>query len=123
MLLCFRRGAVVCTNSPLVVGGLLKLVLCRLSPVLSVTKVHFKAPATERLEREMEVLLAWLSGEDNTDPVIRAGIPHDPFENGNKRIARAIGDMALARADGTPDRFYSLSSQIEAESAAVLRSA
>ncbi|MCY4197373.1 MAG: Fic family protein [Rhodobacteraceae bacterium] len=84
-------------------------------------KVHFEAPAAERLDQEMEVLLAWLAGEDNTDPVIRAGIAHlwfvtiHPFEDGNGRIARAIGDMALARADGTPDRFYSLSSQIEAE--------
>ena len=38
-----------------------------------------------------------------------------PFEDGNGRIARAIGDMALARSDGTANRFYSLSSQIEAE--------
>ena len=55
------------------------------------------------------------------DPVIKAAIAHlwfvtiHPFEDGNGRIARAIGDMALARADGTQDRFYSLSSQIEAE--------
>ncbi|MCP5405137.1 MAG: Fic family protein [Pseudomonadaceae bacterium] len=84
-------------------------------------KVHFEAPTAERLEKEMEAFLAWLAGEDDTDPVIRAGIAHlwfvtiHPFEDGNGRIARAIGDMALARADGTPDRFYSLSSQIEAE--------
>lgn len=84
-------------------------------------KVHFEAPSAERLEKEMKVFLAWLEAEDNTDPVIRAGIAHfwfvtiHPFEDGNGRIARAIGDMALARADGTPDRFYSLSSQIEAE--------
>lgn len=84
-------------------------------------KVHFEAPAAERLEKEMEAFLAWLAGEDDTDPVIRAGIAHlwfvtiHPFEDGNGRIARAIGDMVLTRADGTPDRFYSLSSQIEAE--------
>lgn len=84
-------------------------------------KVHFEAPVAERLEKEMEAFLAWLAREDDTDPVIRAGIAHlwfvtiHPFEDGNGRIARAIGDMALARADGTPDRFYSLSSQIEAE--------
>lgn len=84
-------------------------------------KVHFEAPAAERLEKEMEAFLAWLAGEDDTDPVIRAGIAHlwfvtiHPFEDGNGRIARAIGDMALTLADGTPDRFYSLSSQIEAE--------
>ena len=84
-------------------------------------KVHFEAPTAERLEKEMEAFLAWLAGEDDIDPVIRAGIAHlwfvtiHPFEDGNGRIARAIGDMALARADSTPDRFYSLSSQIEAE--------
>lgn len=84
-------------------------------------KVHFEAPTAERLEKEMEAFLAWLEGKDNTDPVIKAGIAHlwfvtiHPFEDGNGRIARAIGDMALAHADGTPDRFYSLSSQIEAE--------
>lgn len=84
-------------------------------------KVHFEAPAAERVDQEMDAFLAWLAGKDNTDPVIRAGIAHlwfitiHPFEDGNGRIARAIGDMILARADGTPDRFYSLSSQIEAE--------
>lgn len=84
-------------------------------------RVHFEAPAAERLEKEMEGFLAWLAGGDDIDPVIKAGIAQlwfvtvHPFEEGNGRIARAIGDMALARADGTPDRFYSLSSQIEAE--------
>ncbi len=84
-------------------------------------KVHFEAPVAERLDTEMEVFLAWLAEEDDTDPVIRAGIAHlwfvtiHPFEDGNGRIARAIGDMALTRADGTPDCFCSLSSQIEAE--------
>lgn len=84
-------------------------------------KVHFEAPSAERLEKEMEAFLTWLASEDDTDSVIRAGIAHfwfvtiHPFEDGNGRIARAIGDMVLARADGTPDRFYSLSSQIEEE--------
>lgn len=84
-------------------------------------KVHFEAPSAERLVKEMEVFLAWLARDNDSDPVIRAGIAHlwfvtiHPFEDGNGRMARAIGDMALARADGTPERFYSLSSQIEAE--------
>lgn len=84
-------------------------------------KVHFEAPTATRLEKEMKAFLAWLATEENTDPVIKAGIAHlwfvtiHAFEDGNGRIARAIGDMVLARADGTPDRFYSLSSQIEAE--------
>jgi Fic family protein len=37
-----------------------------------------------------------------------------PFEDGNGRISRAIADMALARADGVKERFYSMSAQIEA---------
>ncbi|MGN6626643.1 MAG: Fic family protein, partial [Tepidisphaeraceae bacterium] len=55
------------------------------------------------------------------DPVLKAGVAHfwfvtlHPFEDGNGRTARAIADMALARADGTKKRFYSMSSQIEAE--------
>lgn len=84
-------------------------------------KVHFEAPSAEHIEKEIEAFLAWLAGKDDTDPVIRAGIAHlwfvtiHPFEDGNGRIARAISDMVLARTDGTPERFYSLSSQIEAE--------
>lgn len=83
--------------------------------------VHFEAPDAIRLEREMQLFLAWFEKNLPIDPVIKAGIAHfwfvtiHPFEDGNGRIARAIGDMALARADGMSDRFYSLSSQIEAE--------
>ena len=84
-------------------------------------KIHFESPIAERLEKEMDRFLVWLDDKDDIDPVIRAGIAHlwfvtiHPFEDGNGRIARAIGDMALARADGTQGRYYSLSSQIEAE--------
>ncbi|MBV8628904.1 MAG: Fic family protein [Paraburkholderia sp.] len=38
-----------------------------------------------------------------------------PFDDGNGRVARAIGDLLLARADGSPQRFYSLSAQIQRE--------
>jgi Fic family protein len=84
-------------------------------------KVHFEAPAAERLEAEMAKFLAWFNEPPSIDPVLKAGIAHfwlvtiHPFEDGNGRIARAIADMSLARADGTKDRFYSMSSQIEAE--------
>lgn len=85
-------------------------------------KIHFEAPGAEKLQSEMENFLEWFENEDQSiDPVLKAGIAHfwfvtiHPFEDGNGRIARAIGDMALARADGVPERFYSLSSQIEAE--------
>ena len=84
-------------------------------------KVHFEAPGAERLEKEMKTFLAWFEKKTDLDAVLKAGIAHfwfvtiHPFEDGNGRIARAIGDMALARADGTADRFYSLSAQIERE--------
>jgi Fic family protein len=84
-------------------------------------KVHFEAPNADRLEKEMQTFFDWFGNGHDIDPVLKAGIAHlwfvtiHPFEDGNGRIARAIGDMALARADGTQDRFYSLSSQIEAE--------
>jgi Fic family protein len=38
-----------------------------------------------------------------------------PFEDGNGRVSRALADLALARADGSALRFYSMSTQIEAE--------
>jgi Fic family protein len=84
-------------------------------------KVHFEAPEAERLEAEMTRFIKWFNAPPATDPVLRAGIAHfwfvaiHPFADGNGRVARAIADMALARADGTKDRFYSMSSQIEAE--------
>lgn len=84
-------------------------------------KVHFEAPAAERLEQEMNAFLDWFEATKGIDPVIKAGVAHfwfvtiHPFEDGNGRIARAIADLQLARADGTAERFYSMSSQIESE--------
>ena len=84
-------------------------------------KVHFEAPEADRLESEMGKFIEWFNAPPSNDPVLKAGIAHfwfvtiHPFEDGNGRIARAIADMALARADGIKDRFYSMSSQIEAE--------
>ena len=84
-------------------------------------KIHFEAPSADRVDSEMQKFLDWFSNDQTNDPLIKAGIAHfwfvtiHPFEDGNGRIARAIGDMALARADGIPERFYSLSSQIMSE--------
>ena len=83
--------------------------------------VHFEAPTAEKLESEMTALIQWFESRDEMDPVLRAALAHlwfvtiHPFEDGNGRIGRAIADMALARADGAKERFYSMSSQIEAE--------
>ena len=84
-------------------------------------RVHFEAPEASRLDAEISRFLEWFEGTEALDPVIKAGIAHfwfvtiHPFEDGNGRIARAIADMALARADGVSERFYSMSSQIERE--------
>ena len=84
-------------------------------------RVHFEAPAATRIEGEMARFIVWFNTVSGVDPVIKAAVAHfwfvtiHPFADGNGRIARAIADMALARADGSGDRFYSMSSAIEAE--------
>lgn len=84
-------------------------------------RIHFEAPASGRLEREVSAFLEWFEAANGIDPVLKAGVAHfwfvtiHPFEDGNGRISRAIADMALARAEGTIERFYSMSTQIEAE--------
>jgi Fic family protein len=83
-------------------------------------KVHFEAPAARKLEKEMAAFLTWFE-KTSVDPVLKSGIAHlwfvtiHPFADGNGRIGRAIADLALARSDGTAERFYSMSAQIEAE--------
>jgi Fic family protein len=83
--------------------------------------IHFEAPAANRLPDEVAQFLKWFESADGTDLVLRAGLAHlwfvtiHPFEDGNGRVSRAIADMALARAEGTGLRFYSMSTQIEAQ--------
>jgi Fic family protein len=84
-------------------------------------RVHFEAPAAKRLETEMKAFLDWFNADQGQDPVIKAALAHlwfvtiHPFEDGNGRIARAIADLALARSEGSPQRFYSMSAQIRKE--------
>jgi len=84
-------------------------------------KVHFQAPASELLQDEMTTLLNWFNADHKMDAVLKAAIAHlwfvtiHPFDDGNGRIARAITDMQLSRADQSQQRFYSMSSQIRVE--------
>ncbi len=84
-------------------------------------RVHFEAPPAAQLESDTSTFLAWANSESNESPLIKAGLAHlwfvtlHPFDDGNGRIARAVGDLFLARADGSPQRFYSLSAQIQRE--------
>ena len=80
--------------------------------------VHYQAPAAARVDFEIGRFLQWFAGNSEADWVIKAAIAHlwfvtiHPFEDGNGRIARAIADLALARSEGSPQRFYSMSARI-----------
>ena len=84
-------------------------------------RVHYEAPAADKLEHEMRAFLAWFNSRESVDPVLGAAVAHlwfvtiHPFEDGNGRMARAISDMSLARSEQSPRRFYSMSAQIRAE--------
>ncbi|MEO8085295.1 MAG: Fic family protein [Bacteroidota bacterium] len=84
-------------------------------------KVHFQAPADKLIPKEMSAFLKWFNSNSEPDPLLKAAIAHlwfvtiHPFEDGNGRLARAIADMQLTRADGIPQRFYSMSAQIRLE--------
>lgn len=81
-------------------------------------RVHYVAPAAHRVEGEMASMLGWFNAGGPLDPVLKAALAHlwfvtiHPFDDGNGRIARAIADLSLARADGSGRRYYSMSAQI-----------
>lgn len=81
-------------------------------------KIHYEAIPANRLKEEMELFLKWFNDRSPMDPVLKSAIAHfwfiiiHPFDDGNGRIARAISDLMLARADKTSERYYSMSSQI-----------
>jgi Fic family protein len=87
-------------------------------------KVHYEAPPAARVPDDMDRFLNWFEAPGNTDPLLIAGRAHlwfvtiHPFDDGNGRIARAIGDMALARSERSAQRFYSMSAQIRRERSA-----
>lgn len=84
-------------------------------------KVHYEAPPAPTLQHETGAFLDWFNAPVVGDALIHAGLAHlwlvtlHPFDDGNGRISRAVGDMALARAEGSAQRFYSLSAQIQRE--------
>ncbi len=87
--------------------------------------VHYEAPPSHQVTREMDRFLAWFSdtapvpGQPAAmDGLARAALAHlwfesiHPFEDGNGRVGRAIVDMAIAQDQGHPLRLYSLSRQL-----------
>ncbi len=83
--------------------------------------IHFTAPEASLVPDEMKQFLDWFNQVDETEPFLKAALAHlwfitiHPFEDGNGRIARAITDLQLCRADKTSFRFYSMSAQIRKE--------
>ena len=76
-------------------------------------KVHFEAPPSTRVRKEMERFLEWFNGtapgmNSALTPLTRAGIAHlyfesiHPFEDGNGRIGRAVAEKALVQGFGQP---------------------
>jgi Fic family protein len=84
-------------------------------------KVHYEAPPADRMSRDMEEFLDWFEDPGDMNPLLAAGLAHfwfvtiHPFNDGNGRIARAIADMGLARAENSSRRYYSMSKQIRSE--------
>jgi len=84
-------------------------------------KVHYEAVKPELVKTERDKFLNWFNNENSLDPILKAAIAHfwfiiiQPFDDGIGRIGRAITDMLLACAEGSGERFYSMSGQILAE--------
>jgi len=83
--------------------------------------VHYEAPKAKLIAQEMKQFIDWFNSASKLDPILKASIAHlwfvtlHPFDDGNGRIARAITDMQLSKADGVNQRFYSMSAQIKNE--------
>lgn len=82
-------------------------------------KVHYQAPAAERVPAEMERFIAWVNDSKDVDAMLKAAIAHlwfvsiHPFDDGNGRITRALTEMLLARSENCSKRFYSMSAAIK----------
>lgn len=80
--------------------------------------VHYEAPTAENLVSEMKQFIDWFNNDQNQESLLKAAVAHlwfvtiHPFDDGNGRIARAITDMQLSKADGVNQRFYSMSTEI-----------
>jgi len=85
--------------------------------------VHFEAPAASHVDLEMQAFLQWFEAPSALPPLVHAAVAHlrfltiHPFSDGNGRIARAIVDLRLARAQPRIASYVSLSRQIRKERA------
>lgn len=76
-------------------------------------KVHFEAPPSKLVPKEMEKFINWFNrtapnGPNTLPPITRAGLAHlyfesiHPFEDGNGRIGRAISEKVLLQYANLP---------------------
>jgi Fic family protein len=76
-------------------------------------KIHFEAPPSSKIRKEMRRFVDWFNNTTPTNQealpaLTRAGVAHlyfeslHPFEDGNGRIGRAIAEKALAQGSGQP---------------------
>jgi Fic family protein len=88
--------------------------------------VHYEAPPSREVPREMSRFLEWFNrtrADASMDGIARAGIAHawfetiHPFEDGNGRVGRAIVDMALAQSVRLPHRLHGVSAAMRARQA------
>jgi len=84
-----------------------------LSNIAHEPKVHFEAPPSSTMQREMNSFVKWFNAtapkaKNALPAVTRAGVAHlyfesiHPFEDGNGRIGRAISEKSLAQNIGQP---------------------
>ena len=89
------------------------------SGAMGMEKVHYQAPAADRVPVEMERFISWVNSDEDIDAVLKAAIAHlwfvsiHPFDDGNGRIARVLTDMLLARSENSRKRFYSISAEMK----------
>jgi Fic family protein len=85
--------------------------------------LHFEAPPASRVDEEMRSFLEWFEAPSSLPPLVHAAVAHlrfltiHPFSDGNGRVARAIADLRLARAQPRIAPYVSLSRQIRKERA------
>jgi Fic family protein len=78
-------------------------------------KVHYLAPPSAGVSREVEALLNWLEKSAGTDKLVQAALAHlwfetvHPFEDGNGRVGRVLIDLILARDAGEASRLIRIS--------------
>ena len=83
------------------------------SGAIHAPRVHFEAPPSSRMPKEMARFVKWFNrtaptGVEPLPALTRAGIAHlyfesiHPFEDGNGRIGRAISEKALGQCLGQP---------------------